>query len=215
MHAQAQNCLLKTLEEAQAGTYFLLTADIETALLPTIRSRCRVIRVQPWPRERIEAWLLRRGVPAARARALSLYCEGSPGRALQMQQDDGYWVARDTARRSFFSVESAGDLPAAARLLKDQKDAGDQLLDIVEQELRSLLHEKLLGRDEGGSEELSSRWHAAPPASLRALLEAVWTARRQKNANVGWAALSEGLLQTISEPRPRRRARPRGRAHPA
>ena len=198
MTPQAQNCLLKTLEETQEDTYFLLTADTETALLPTVRSRCRVIRMQPWQRERIEAWLRGRGVPPDQARALSLYCEGSPGRALKMQQDGDYWAARETVRRSFLAVESVGDLPAAALALRDQKENGDRLLDILEQEIRALLHEKLLGAAGEGA-EVSSRWHAAPASSLRLILEAVLTARRQKNANVGWAALSEGLLQTISE----------------
>ena len=198
MTPQAQNCLLKTLEEAQEGTYFLLTADIETALLPTIRSRCRVIRMQPWPTERIREFLRTRGVPEDRAHALSLYCEGSPGLALQMQEDESYWAARDTVRRSFLSVESAADLPAAAQALKDQKDAGGRLLDILEQEIRALLHEKLAGAPLEG-EDAPSRWRAAPPDSLLNIMEAVMEARRQKNANVGWAALSEGLLQTISE----------------
>ncbi|MBR4359315.1 MAG: DNA polymerase III subunit delta' [Clostridia bacterium] len=198
MTPQAQNCLLKTLEEAQEDTYFLLTADIETALLPTIRSRCRVIRMQPWSQERIAELLRGRGIPAERVHALALYCEGSPGLALQMQEDESYWAARDTVRRSFLSVESAADLPGAAQVLRDQKDAGSRLLNILEQEIRALLHEKLAGAPLEG-EEAPSRWRTAPPESLLNILTAIMDARRQKNANVGWAALSEGLLQTISE----------------
>ena len=198
MTPQAQNCLLKTLEEAQEGTYFLLTADQETALLPTIRSRCRVIRVQPWEEKRVEKALRDRGIPPDRARALSRYCEGSPGRALQMQEDESYWQARDLVRRTFLSVRKTADLPAAAQLLKDQKDNGERLLDILEQELRALLHAKMTRREEE-DDDLPPAWRDAPPPSLRAVLEAVFTARRWKNANVGWAALSEGLMQTISE----------------
>ena len=198
MTPQAQNCLLKTLEEADAGTCFLLTADQETALLPTIRSRCRVTRVQPWTPERLEQALLARGIPAARAKALAVYCEGSLGRALQMQEDESYWQSRELVRRTFFSVRKTADLPIAAQLLKDQKDNGDRLLDILEQELRALLHEKILGREDD-PDDLPPAWRDAPPKVLRAVLEAVFTARRQKYANVGWAALSEGLMQIISE----------------
>ena len=123
MTQQAQNCLLKTLEEAEEGTYFLLTCDKESALLPTIRSRCRVIRMQPWSRERIEKALTGRGIDASKAHALSLYCEGSLGRALQMQEESAYWQARDIVRRSFLSIQSMRDVPAAAQLLKDQRDS--------------------------------------------------------------------------------------------
>ncbi len=198
MTPQAQNCLLKTLEEADEGTYFLLTCDIESALLPTIRSRCRVIRMQPWKRERIEEALKSRGIPQDRARALSYYCEGSLGRALSMQEDIAYWQARETVKKTFLSIQGIKDIPSAAQRLKDQKDDGDRLLDILEQEIRALMHGKVL-RQEDKSDDFPPAWENAPPQSLRVILEAVLAARRRKNANVGWAALSEGLMQAIAE----------------
>ena len=198
MTPQAQNCLLKTLEETEDDTYFLLTCDAETALLPTIRSRCRVIRMQPWRRERIEEALKKRGVDEKRARALSAYCEGSLGRALAMQQDQSYWDARELVRKTFLSVQSLGGVAAAAQRLKDQKDSADRLLDILEQEVRSLMHARVLdGRDM--ADDFPPAWLDAPPQALRAVLEAVLSARRQKNANVGWPALSEGLMLIIAE----------------
>ena len=198
MTTQAQNCLLKTLEDGAEDTYFLLTCDVESAILPTIRSRCRCVRLQPWEPDRIEKALRRRGIPEDRAKALAVYCEGSLGRALQMQEDASYWQARETVKRSFLSVRGTASLPAAAQALKDQKDNGDRLLDILEQEIRSLLHAKALGNSDG-MDDFPPVWQSAPAVSLRRILEAVLAARRWKNANVGWAALSEGLMQTISE----------------
>ena len=198
MTPQAQNCLLKTLEDGAEDTYFLLTCDVESAILPTIRSRCRCVRVQPWEPEKIRQALLKRGIPDDRAQALSVYCEGSLGRALQMQEDASYWQARETVKRSFLSVRGTSSLPAAAQVLKDQKDNGDRLLDILEQEIRALLHADTLGASDR-ADDFPPAWQNASPASLRKILEAVLTARRWKNANVGWAALSEGLMQTISE----------------
>ncbi len=198
MTPQAQNCLLKTLEETDAGTYFLLTCDAETALLPTIRSRCRCVRMQPWPAARVERALLDKGVEAGRAHALSRYCEGSLGRALAMQEDETYWQARALVRDSFFSVRGIAGIPAAARKLKDQKDQGDRLLDILEQELRALMRSRALG-EEDPADDFPALWREAPVRGIRSLLEAVIGARRQKSANVGWPSLSEGLLQTIAE----------------
>ena len=198
MTPQAQNCLLKTLEESQEDTFFLLTADQEAAVLPTIRSRCRVIRMQPWTEGRIEKKLLEMHVAPDRARALSRYCEGSLGRALAMQQDESYWADRDLVRRSFFQVRQTADIAAAAALLKDKRDQGDRLLDILEQEVRSCLQEKAEGREESGA-DLPPHWQNAAPGGLRMILEAVLQARRERAANVGWAALSESLMQKISE----------------
>ena len=198
MTPQAQNCLLKTLEEAADDTYFLLTCDQESALLPTIRSRCRCVRLQPWSEKRVEDALLGRGIPPDRAKALARYCEGSLGRALQMQEDETYWQARETVKRSFLSVKSAASLPAAAQALKDQKDNGDRLLDILEQEIRTLMRVRASGGQDV-TDDFPSPWQDAPPRALSRILEGIFAARRQKNANVGWPALSEGLLQTIAE----------------
>ncbi len=198
MTPQAQNCLLKTLEEADGGVYFLLTADVEAALLPTIRSRCRVIRMQPWPDERIEQALLNRGIAPERARSIARCCDGSLGRALQMQEDEGYWNARDLVRRSFLSIQSTADIAVASLLLKDQKDQGDQLLDILEQQIRALLH-CLLSGAAFPADDFSAFWQHATPRGLRVILEGILLSRRHRAANVGWAALAEGLMQTISE----------------
>ena len=169
----------------------------ESALLPTIRSRCRIVRMQPWTSARIEKALLAQNIPADRARALSRYCEGSLGRALSMQEDEHYWQARDLIRRSFLSIRRSADIPAAAALLKDQKDNCDQLLDILEQQIRGLIHQKMTGDE--AADDVPDPFYQASPGSLRKILEAILQARRHKNANVGWAALAEGLMQTISE----------------
>ena len=198
MTPQAQNCLLKTLEEAAGGTYFFLTADIETAILPTIRSRCRCVRMQPWPPERIERALIGRGLPSGRARTLSRYCEGSLGRAIAMHGDESYWSARELVRKTFLSVRKISDIAEASQLLKDQRDNGDRLLDILEQEIRALLHGKAT-READEADDFPPHFQAADPKDLRKILESILIARRQKAANVGWAALAEGLMQTISE----------------
>lgn len=59
----AQNALLKTLEEPQEQITFLLTAEIEEKVLPTIRSRCEVIYLKHVPNEeaidKFKAYLLK------------------------------------------------------------------------------------------------------------------------------------------------------------
>ena len=50
----AANALLKTLEEAPAHVILLLTADTAEQLLPTIVSRCEILRLRPLPVEVVE-----------------------------------------------------------------------------------------------------------------------------------------------------------------
>jgi DNA polymerase-3 subunit delta' len=78
------NALLKNLEEPPAGTIFLLVSHAPGQLLPTIRSRCRLLRFEPLGDEQV-ARILRSELPevsASEIDALVRAGEGSPGRAL-------------------------------------------------------------------------------------------------------------------------------------
>ena len=76
----AQNALLKTLEEPPALSKLLLTASNENALLPTISSRCEVIRLRPMVlselAEKLEA---SRALQPDEARRLAHLSGGRPG----------------------------------------------------------------------------------------------------------------------------------------
>jgi DNA polymerase-3 subunit delta' len=84
LESGASNALLKSLEEPPQGTFFLLVAHRIGRLLPTIRSRCRVLRFPQLADEQIDA-ILRREAPQsdAQARAAAIAASGgSPGTAL-------------------------------------------------------------------------------------------------------------------------------------
>jgi hypothetical protein len=83
MHEDAQNALLKTLEEPARGVHLILCADDDDRLLPTIRSRCARIRLGTVAPRAIEAWLVERGASDAPAAArVARLAEGRPGLAL-------------------------------------------------------------------------------------------------------------------------------------
>jgi hypothetical protein len=60
MTPQAANALLKTLEEPPAGRFLILVTDSLRDLLPTIRSRCRLIHVRPAASSVARAWVRER-----------------------------------------------------------------------------------------------------------------------------------------------------------
>jgi len=84
------NALLKVLEEPPAGTHFLLIAHQPGRLLPTIRSRCRVLRFAPLQPDELEAVILRDHPQAdQRTRAAAIAAaHGSPGVALDFVGHD-------------------------------------------------------------------------------------------------------------------------------
>jgi DNA polymerase-3 subunit delta' len=85
LEPSASNALLKSLEEPPQGTFFLLVAHRIGRLLPTIRSRCRVLRFPSVPDDEIDAVLLREAPDADQAtRAAAIAASaGSPGVALE------------------------------------------------------------------------------------------------------------------------------------
>jgi DNA polymerase-3 subunit delta' len=84
-HPSAQNALLKTLEEAPPRVVLLLSADTPESVLPTILSRCEVLRLRPLALDELENELLRRGLPAERARLLARCTGGRMGAALRLE----------------------------------------------------------------------------------------------------------------------------------
>lgn len=80
----ASNALLKSLEEPPSGTIFLLVSHAPSRLLPTIRSRCRMLRFAALDEAEV-ARALRSALPDAsdaEIGALVALADGSPGRAL-------------------------------------------------------------------------------------------------------------------------------------
>ena len=92
------NALLKLLEEPPEKTMLFLVASRPGRLPPTIRSRCRVLRIAP-PGETLCREIVTKqlpDVPASRAEDLARVAEGAPGRALSLahsQSDDLYRTA--------------------------------------------------------------------------------------------------------------------------
>jgi DNA polymerase III subunit delta' len=83
LNDDAQNALLKMLEEPPAGVTIILCADDEECLLPTVRSRCVRVRLGAVGGREIERWLGELGAAdAPRAARLARLAEGRPGIAL-------------------------------------------------------------------------------------------------------------------------------------
>ncbi|HEX2196716.1 MAG TPA: DNA polymerase III subunit delta' [Actinomycetota bacterium] len=88
MNDAAQNALLKTLEEPQPDTVFVLVSDHEEEVLETIRSRCRVVRLEPVPLARVVELLVAAGASEEEARDAAVLAEGDVGAARKLVFDE-------------------------------------------------------------------------------------------------------------------------------
>ena len=120
----AANALLKTLEEAPAHAILLLTADTPEQLLPTIVSRCEILRLRALPISAIEADLLKRGVDAERARLLAHISGGRPGYARKLIDDVTLLEKREERLNDLQTLLSASRVEKfsyADKLAKDKE----------------------------------------------------------------------------------------------
>lgn len=111
LNQEGANCLLKTLEEPPPKSILILIGTSEQKQLPTIRSRCQIIRFQPLAEPLVAELLVSAGMvsdPDEAAR-LAAQAGGSLQRAMEMS-DDGL----DDFRKSFYAELSRPDFDAQA-----------------------------------------------------------------------------------------------------
>lgn len=198
MTAQAQNCILKTLEEPPEKTVFLLAASSEAKLLTTILSRCMVVRLSPFSEEKVCEILRAQGAPEERAAQLAALSGGSVGRALAMMNDESFWALRARVDAALCGVRGAETVLSAINALKDDKPNAAAVCDMLEATLsEALRNEAGVGsRDGSGWAAALSRANAA---SLARLLTDVTNLRRMLAGNVSWQAALERFLFRYSE----------------
>lgn len=131
MNEDAQNALLKTLEEPAPGVTIVLCADQEELLLPTVRSRCARVRLGPMGPRDIETILgeLDLADPSLAAR-LGRIAEGRPGVAVAYARAPEAMAIRDEIARTLIDLLDAGRsrrLAAARELLARARDLAEAL----------------------------------------------------------------------------------------
>ncbi len=148
----AAQAFLKTLEEPEANTIFILLTETPQALLPTILSRCQKVRFAPLTRKDIvEALRLRLGLSPEKARTFAALAHGSLGRALALAdgEKDGFQAERDLAKQLFDSAARGSSPFSSARSLAWSKDRNkaERVIDFLELWLRDLLVFKEQGEE--------------------------------------------------------------------
>jgi DNA polymerase-3 subunit delta' len=108
MNPDAQNALLKTLEEPGPATCLVLCADDAAPLLPTVLSRSARLRLAPLPLEALATMLAARGdAHPAGARSLAIAAGGRPGLAIRLSSQPDAVLARARIGRTLLDIVTA------------------------------------------------------------------------------------------------------------
>lgn len=201
MTVQAQNALLKTLEEPPGRTVFLLTCEQSTALLPTIRSRCQSVPMPPLPEADAARILAGRGIPPERAALCSRMEGGSVGKALALAQDSQAWALRERVLRAVSLLTAPGRVLDAVQPLREEKEHAPEILNTLEFFARDALRAGLTGQtpEDGPERAVLDRLTQAGAHAQLSLLEALTRGRRQLANHLPWQTVLETLMLTWIE----------------
>ncbi len=148
MNTQAANAFLKTLEEPPGDTILILIAANLNTQLPTIISRCQIIRFRPVPFGEMTRFLMeQRGMDENQARLASALSKGSPGMADMFKDDEKVRAEAIGMLESSLSA-SVGALYNIAHTLdkKANRKRADRLLPALQELIRDMLVVKLAGK---------------------------------------------------------------------
>jgi DNA polymerase-3 subunit delta' len=127
----AANALLKTLEEAPSYAVLILTADTPEQLLPTIVSRCEVLRLRPLSTLEVQKDLESANIESGRARLIAHIAAGRPGYARRLAQDEALLQHREERLNDLLALLSASRVEKfkyAEQLSKDKNIMRQALL---------------------------------------------------------------------------------------
>jgi DNA polymerase-3 subunit delta' len=119
------NALLKTLEEPNRRVVIIMTAESAEVLLPTISSRCEIVRLRPVPLDDVAAGLQTRwDIPSGQAKLLAHLSNGRPGYAVKLDQEPEHLALRVAwldEQRQLISDGRVARFKYAADISKDKE----------------------------------------------------------------------------------------------
>ncbi|WP_027700903.1 ATP-binding protein [Metaclostridioides mangenotii] len=99
MTVEAQNALLKTLEEPPQYAIIILVTSNKEALLDTIKSRCDIVKFNSIPHNEMVGYLVQNGVEEKKATLLTSFSRGSLERALDLENSTEFTDMRDDVQK--------------------------------------------------------------------------------------------------------------------
>lgn len=197
MTAEAQNALLKSLEEPHPKNVFLLTAENTEKLLPTIRSRCQVLSLKPLSDSGI-GHILGNRYGGEEFRRILEECGGIPGKALEMIENNDLEERKKEAFSVIYDILKGDPLPLfsfSERMGKEKAEGEIILSDWIGG------FESLLRAEKTGEEPALSRWKKLLPlmysGDAEKILDKLFSLSERLGSNVNARLQWESTLLQI------------------
>ena len=207
MNVQAQNALLKTIEEPPVYAVILFLTTNASSFLPTILSRCVVLNMKPVPDQEVRKYLMEPvEVPDYQADIAVAFAQGNIGKAVKLATSEYFNEIKNAALHILKNAPrmDISEISAAVKGVSEYKVDIQDYLDIFAVWYRDVLYFKAT-RDADGiifRDQLASIQEQTNNCSYEGvedILKALRKAKERLNANVNFDLTMELLFLTIKE----------------
>lgn len=207
MNQQAQNALLKTIEEPPAyGIIMLLTTNADS-FLQTIRSRCITLNLKSVKDTVIKEHLMSKyHIPDYQAEVCTAFAQGNVGKAIQLASSEDFNELKKEVLQLLKRIDDIdiSELGAAVKRITEYKLSINDYFDLMMVWYRDVLYNKatndvnkLIFKDEVYEIKKQAAKHSYQ--GIEEIIKALDTAKIRLNANVNFDLTIELLLLTIKE----------------
>lgn len=208
MTVQAQNALLKTIEEPPSYAVIILITTNQEAFLPTILSRCVQLKLKPLKDFTVKSYLTEHfKIPDREAEICAAFARGNLGKAIHLASSDEF---KELYQKVMVIIKNIGTMDVVMLLdcikeIKEQNFEISEVLDLMQLWYRDVLMYKvtkdmnlLIFKDE--YKMINEMGQKTDYAGLEQILSAIETARARLDANVNMELVMELLLLTMKSP---------------
>ncbi len=207
MTKQAQNALLKTIEEPpDYAVILLLTANL-SVLLQTILSRCVVLHTKPIPDEQVRNYLMEHEqMTDYEADLCVAFAQGNIGKALRLAQSESLFSIKESAVRLLQNIQNMDmtEIIQAIKGVSEYKFDVSDYLDFLAMWYRDVLYFKatsdvngIIFRDK--LREIQQQATQISYEGVEAILEGIQKAKERLAANVNFELTLELLFLLMKE----------------
>ena len=207
MNVQAQNALLKTIEEPPAYAVILLLTNNAEIFLPTILSSCVRLSLKAVPDEKIKAYLMENyEVPEYKADVCVAFAQGNVGKAIELAESEDFNEIKNSALQLIKRLDDIElyEMTEAVKQISNYKLKINDYFDLIMIWYRDVLLykatadvNKLIFKEE--VYEIKKEASRSSYGGIENILEALEKAKIRLNANVNFDLVIELLLLTIKE----------------
>ena len=207
MSVQAQNALLKTIEEPPAYAVILLLTSNADALLPTISSRCVTLNLRPVKENEVKEYLMEHmHLPDYQAQIDAAFAQGNIGKAKQIAESTEF---AEMAERAFRILRKSNELELyeLVEMIKEltaEKQNIYDYLDLFTMWFRDVLLFKATKEVDGlvfkdQYNYIKERAKKSSYEGIENIIDAIGKARERLHSNVNFDLVMELLFMTIRE----------------